>query len=368
MMLCSGVCSSAAAPFLFLLVPLAATQYHPIFDGKIRKTADGRYEAYLVPPAASNHASFLELLPNDDLALAWFSGSAEGADNCSFVLTLLPNGSLQWSRASLVSRRPGYSNQNPVLFLDPTGQVLYLFYSQQLAAGQRSVVGSAEAQANIWMLQSFDGGVSWTTPRDVFTKNGSFDRNRIIYSLKGDWLFPIYYSAEKEEDQFSTVMISWDQQTWVSHPIPHSNYLIQPSIIRPLFTQFLLRAFLRDRCSQHIYTSTSTDDGLTWSDPTRTGLPNNDAAIQACVLTNGHVVLAYNPTTGPRVPLRVSLSEDGGLTWPYSRDLESGGGTEFSYPSLLETGHDGFIHVSYTFNRQTIKYVRFQESWIKNEL
>ena len=84
-MLCSGVCSSAAAPFLFLLVPLAATQYHPIFDGKIRKTADGRYEAYLVPPAASNHASFLELLPNDDLALAWFSGSAEGADNCSIV-------------------------------------------------------------------------------------------------------------------------------------------------------------------------------------------------------------------------------------------------------------------------------------------
>ena len=130
------------------------------------------------------------LLGVDDLALAWFSGSAEGADNCSIVLALLPNGSLQWSRASLVSRRPGYSNQNPVLFLDPTGQVLYLFYSQQPAAGQRSVVGSAEAQANIWMLQSFDGGVSWTTPRDVFTKNGSFDRNRIIYSLKGDWLFP----------------------------------------------------------------------------------------------------------------------------------------------------------------------------------
>ena len=73
-MLCSGVCSSAAAPFLFLLVPLAATQYHPIFDGKIRKTADGRHEAYLVPPAASNHASFLELLPNDDLPTKVCSG------------------------------------------------------------------------------------------------------------------------------------------------------------------------------------------------------------------------------------------------------------------------------------------------------
>ena len=141
-MLCSGVCSSAAAPFLFLLVPLAATQYHPIFDGKIRKTADGRHEAYLVPPAASNHASFLELLPNDDLALAWFSGSAEGADNCSIVLALLPNGSLQWSRASLVSQRPGYSNRTPSSSWTPLGRYSTCSTpsSLQLGRGQWSAV------------------------------------------------------------------------------------------------------------------------------------------------------------------------------------------------------------------------------------
>lgn len=91
--------------------------------GKVRKTGDGRYEAYLVPPAASNHASFLELLPNGDLLLAWFAGKAEGANNCSIVLARLPYKSDQWSTATLVSRRPGYSNQNPVLFLDSTGQV-----------------------------------------------------------------------------------------------------------------------------------------------------------------------------------------------------------------------------------------------------
>lgn len=91
--------------------------------GKIRKTPDGRYEAYLVPPAASNHASFLELLPSGELLLAWFSGTAEGANNCSIVLAHLPSGGDQWSDASLVSRRPGFSNQNPVLFFDSTGKV-----------------------------------------------------------------------------------------------------------------------------------------------------------------------------------------------------------------------------------------------------
>ena len=91
--------------------------------GVVRPTPDGRYEAYMIPPAAANHASFLELLPDGELLLAWFAGTAEGANNCSIVLARLPGNGTQWSAASLISRRDGYSNQNPVLFLDPTGQV-----------------------------------------------------------------------------------------------------------------------------------------------------------------------------------------------------------------------------------------------------
>lgn len=141
--------------------------------------------------------------------MAWFAGTAEGANNCSIVLAHLFHGSDQWTNASIASRRPGYSNQNPVLFLDPTeqvaplypnhhyhktspAQVLYLFHSQQPASG----LASPEADANIWMLQSFDGGFTWTTPRDLFKEKGSFDRNRIISSLKGEWIFPIYYSGK----------------------------------------------------------------------------------------------------------------------------------------------------------------------------
>lgn len=38
---------------------------------------------------------------------------------------------------------------------------------------------------------------------------------------------------------------------------------------------------------------------------------------------------------------------------------------EYSYPSVLQTS-DGYIHVTYTYNRETIKYVKFMESWIYN--
>ena len=106
---------------------VASVVYCVVFSlplGKLRETSSDFYEAYLIPPAPVNHASFLQEMPNGDFLLAWFAGTAEGADNCSIVMSRLPKGSDQWSNARVVSRRPRYSNQNPVLFLDPTGQVI----------------------------------------------------------------------------------------------------------------------------------------------------------------------------------------------------------------------------------------------------
>jgi predicted neuraminidase len=216
------------------------------------------------------------------------------------------------------------------------------------------------------MLLSLDRGLTWTNPHDLFTEKGSFDRNRIIYSLKGNWIFPIYYAVEGDVNEYSAMKISSDQQSWVQYNITHSNYLIQPSVVRPVLGHPSLTAYLRDRRAQNIYSSVSMDDGYTWSKPAPTQFPNNNAAIQACVLNNGHILLVYNPTTKARVPLRVSLSEDRGATWPYSRDLETSNDTslEYSYPSLLQTPDD-FIHVTYTYDRLTIKYVKFLENWIR---
>ena len=180
----------------FFLV--AQTSESKEFDGVVRPTGDGRYEAYMIPPYTSNHASFLEELPTGDLLMAWFSGVAEGANQCSIVLASLPKGSTQWSKAALVSRRDGYSNQNPVLYYDNKQTGLFLFHSQQPASGQfRAGLLNSEEKAHIWMLQSIgDSGMNWTTPKLVFGKDGSFDRNRIILSLTNNWIYPIYYAGE----------------------------------------------------------------------------------------------------------------------------------------------------------------------------
>jgi predicted neuraminidase len=330
------------------------------FDGKIRKTDDGRFKAYMIPPYKTNHASFLELLPNGDLLLAWFSGTKEGRDNVSIVISRLKNGTDQWNKAELVARREGYSNQNPVLFFDNRTKLLHLFHSQQPATTDHLT----EYDANVWTQNSTDLGMTWSPPYDVFSRNSSFDRNRVFHRLNGEWAIPMYYAVKDNSKQYSVFKSTTDGIMWNETIFNNSFYLVQPSVIRPQPGKPTLVVYYRDRRHQNIYKAVSADDGATWTAPQPTSFPNNNAGIQARALLNQHIVIVYNPTHDDRHPLRISLSEDGGITWPYSRDLESGPGPRYSYPCILQTA-DEYIHVSYTYNRDTIKYVKFMEDWIK---
>ena len=144
-----------------------------------------------------------------------------------------------------------------------------------------------------------------------------------------------------------------------------------------------------------------------------TELPNNNSSIQAARLASGHLAMVYNhssaadatdrrlslyddigggedlapaapPATGrsafwgaPRAPMTLAISADEGRTWPVRRNLEVGDGycmtnnskdglnREFSYPSICQTP-DGRIHVTYTYWRQAIKYVRVAEDWARS--
>ena len=164
--------------------------------------------------------------------------------------------------------------------------------------------------------------------------------------------------------------LSHDHVNWKGYPVDKSNYLVQPSVVRPVPQRQYLRAFFRDRRAQHIYSATSNDEGYSWTVPEKTTLPNNNAAIQASMLSSGNMAIVFNPLTKGRNKIRIAISKDGGFTWPYYRDLEdkelssdSGSSVEYSYPSLLQTS-DGYIHISYTYNRDTIKYVRIKETWV----
>ena len=87
-----------------------------------------------------------------------------------------------------------------------------------------------------------------------------------------------------------------------------------------------VHAFLRSTAGV-ICRSDSKDYGKTWSPVYKTSLPNPNSGIDVAKLSDGTLVLAYNPTTkdwGSRGKLALAISFDNGKTWPKKIDLEDG--------------------------------------------
>ncbi|AIS08379.1 hypothetical protein LACWKB8_0057 [Lactobacillus sp. wkB8] len=168
--------------------------------------------------------------------------------------------------------------------------------------------------------------------------------------------------------------------------------------------------FFRSRWADNIYRSFS-NDGSSWTPPKAIDLPNNNSSIQAALLPDGNIILAFNKSSAedatvrrlslfsekttaketsnkkaaktafwgaPRAPLTVAISEDNGKTWPYVRNVAEGSGyaltnnskdkknREFSYPSVKPT-INGKIALTFTYFRQNIAFVEFTEDWVKEE-
>jgi predicted neuraminidase len=375
--------SAAAAAAISLLFAAGVAQsanrtVYQMADGIVRPSPlQGAKEAYLPIILPSNHASNLLALPNGDLLCFWFAGTGEGNSDVSIAMSRLDHDSNRWTLPVVVSRHSGRSDQNPVPFRAPDGK-LWLFHTSQKAhQGQTTSV--------IYKLTSADQGHTWTKPKVLFSKLGSFDRQHVVI-FRHEWLFPTYVSASKgitnnAQNDRSVVKISNDEgKTWRDCEVPGLGGLVQMDIVK-LSPSHLL-AFFRSRYADWIYKSHSSD-GCHWADPVATRLPNNNASMQFVRLKDGHLVVAFNnaqatttrgkPRTAPRQILSVALSVDNGKTWPWVRDVQAGNEppafrpgerSEYSYPSIVQSP-DGMIQMSFTFRRETMKYMTFPEAWIK---
>jgi predicted neuraminidase len=373
-----------------------------------------KVESFIPTEYKSNHAPSLIELENGDILCAWFAGTAEGSGDVRIIGSRLPRGGEQWEACQVFSDEEDHSLQNPFLF-QPPGGPLYLYHTSQETRGMapekwREMVGRGEARgtyvmqgtALIYRLISRDQGKTWESKEVFAGKRGSFCRHPIGILSNGDWIFPMYYSSEHENpalshgDDYSVVRISSDQGgTWTEYPVPESRGRVHMSIVHMNDTHKSIletepgkcTAFFRSRTADFIYRSGSSDYGKTWTPPLPTELPNNNSSLHAIGLKSGLIAVVYNPwkkdivdpKTGVRPKMRnsvsVALSEDGGETFPWIREVEPGDGfrgvqniscnKDHAYPCILQS-RDGNIHIAYSFlNRRCIKYIRVTEEWIK---
>eukprot|EP01101_Sappina_pedata_P012313 TRINITY_DN8439_c0_g1_i1.p1 TRINITY_DN8439_c0_g1~~TRINITY_DN8439_c0_g1_i1.p1 ORF type:complete len:396 (+),score=74.22 TRINITY_DN8439_c0_g1_i1:40-1188(+) len=346
------------------------------WDGIVKQTDDGRYTTLLHPAFKESHASFLEVLPNGDLLCAWFSGMHEGYSGVAIVMSRLVYGSSQWSDFEVLSQREGYSNQNPVIYYDPSRNQVQLYHSQQPASENGD-----ETMAHIWRLVSEDNGYSWSKPELAFDHEGIFCKNRMVLignpldrEISGGLMLPTYNTAAKLVKHNSSVSRSFDSgKTWTTTDIAGSSHMVQPSIVRSADNSTLI-AFFRDRKHEKVYMAKSNNEGKSWTKPKGTRIPNSDSAIQAVTLRSGSIAMVFNNCTKGREWLVVAISDDDGATWPYQRSLEPEDWEsyeaskrkrlQFSYPSVVQDEKER-IHISYSYKGMTIKYVRVDEGWIR---
>jgi len=207
-----------------------------------------------------------------------------------------------------------------------------------------------------------------------FRRLGWQTKNKAIFLEGGRMILPLY----SDGFSFSLMAITDDGgANW-----HYSEPLVAPGNIQASLAvkkNGALVAYMRDNGPppKRLMVSESNDRGESWALVSDSELPNEGSGADVVTLQNGHWVLAWNDTEEGRHSLAISVSEDEGISWPFTRHLELDErdpekATQFSYPSIIE-GKDGAIHVVYSYHSRvaggepgkTIKYARINEAWIK---
>lgn len=347
-------------------------------------------EALIPNQFDSVHAADLLELPDGDLLACWFAGSDEGNADISIAVSRLRAGESRWSAGEIVSDDPSRSEQNPSLFLAPGGEIWLMYTAQTSRTPEDRPNFNLQYTAEIRRKISRDNGYTWGPTETVFSRPGSFCRQKIQVLSSGRWVFGNWICFPDETrngSDVTVVQISDDQgKTWRGVEVPDSAGRVHANLIETAPGK--LTALFRSRFADNIYIAYSEDDGETWTRPERTCLPNNNSSISAIRLQSGSLALIYNPvrfnddtsrTVWPhqRCPVTFAISDDGGKTWPYRRVIEPGEGftgeyndinnRRYEYPVMMQS-KDGKIHAAYSWgNRRCVKYVCVDEAWIRGE-
>ncbi len=369
--------------------------------------AEPRIEAELIFPLSPqhNHAPGIVECPNGDLLVSWYRGAGERkADDVAVYGARRKKGSPKWSEPFVMADNPGFPDCNTTMFIDSQKR-LWLFWPVILANTWESSLTEYRVARDYagdgspkWEMQ----GVLYLKPQDfeaimvpaletrlnemkaflpddartedkiallrarltdkLYQRLGWMPRCKPMVLPNGRILLPLYsdtYSA-------GLMAISDDGgRTWIASK-PLAGYGgIQPTVLRR--NDGTLVAYMRENGPlKRIRVSESKDDGVTWGPVGVTDLPNPGAGIDGLRLANGRWLLIYNDTMRERNSLAVSLSDDEGRTWKWTRHLERHPTGSYHYPAIIQA-RDGTIHAVYSYfveGGKSMKHAAFGEAWI----
>jgi predicted neuraminidase len=366
--------------------------------------AEPAHQAELIFPLhpQHNHAPGLVECPNGDLLVSWYRGSGErSADDVAVFGARRRQGVAGWSEPFLMADLPGFPDCNTTMHIDGQ-QRLWLFWPTILDNTWDSCLTNYRTAKDY----QGDGPPKWDWQGIIPLKPMDFEaemvkgwearvklfgaapprvrdpdqlkrlladklRSRLGWQPRckptvlpsGRILLPLYsdtYSA-------SIMAVSDDGGTtwYASKPLAGFGS-IQPAVLRR--RDGTLVAYMREAGPlRRVRVAESKDDGITWGPVGATELPNPGSGLDAVRLATGSWLLVYNDTTAGRRSLAVSLSDDEGRSWKWTRHLERHDSGSYHYPAVIQ-GRDGTIHVVYSYfveGGKSMKHAAFTKAWVK---
>ena len=292
------------------------------------------------------HAATIVEHKDNQLVCAWFAGKHEGHRESAIHMSYYPD----WSKKTVVISEQQTQKTpcwNPVLFCYQ--QNILLFYK----------LGIMPSRWHGVLTTSNDEGKNWSRPHNLPDGYIGPVKNKPIL-VNNDI---ILCGSSVESPAWQVHMEFLQKDTWSKTPPINdpSLFLIQPAIVQ--CTSGKILALFR---SAHgfIYASHSFDNGVSWSPPIPTKLPNPNSGIDAVHLNNGKILVVYNHSSQYRYPLNLAISYDEGISWKNILELESSPDkVGYSYPSIIQTT-DRKIHIVYSWKCKKINHITFDLSLI----
>ncbi len=396
-----------------------AVGFAAIFIATSALGAEGMLSGELIFPLEHwhNHGSCIVECPNGDMLVCWFHGSGERRDDDVEILgARWIKATNKWTVPFSMADTPGFPDTNCCMIIDQN-DTLWLLWPTIQANLWESALMKIKTSTNYMMA---DGPPKWDMMKVMHVKHsGSFPARvsaKIAEYLGGtepsprtqQWIDHVNKQAEDKLTRrigwftrahpliladgrmlvglysdgfsFSLVGITDDLgKTW-----QYSEPIVGGGNIQPSFAQRedgTIVAYMRDNGPppHKVHISESQDRGETWSKVHDHPILNNPGSgLELMRMKDGDWVCIYNDLPTGRHSLAVSLSDDEGQTWKWTRHLENrrAGEGSFHYPSIIE-GSDGNLHVSYSYfidkphngekPGRSIRYATFDKSWLKGE-
>lgn len=326
------------------------------------------FESSIIPHPKNlltSHSASLAMNPTTRTLYAfWFSGSKEATTDVKIWRSEFKKNS--WTVATpiidpeLLSKYTKFYTRmvgNPVSYVDIKNKLHLFVVSVGLIGGW--------SYSSVNHLISSTYGNSWDSINRLMLSPilniSTLVRTSPIPLIDGGFYLPVYNELL---NKFSMIL-RFDKDNNILELSKMNNIigLLQASIV-PVSSNEAISYFRSSKNvrDNDLLTQRTLDSGISWGAVNKTNLKNYDSSLITIKIDNEHYIMIHNNKPN-RSSLVIAISKDG-INFKDFYEIENKDNYEFSYPVALF--HDGVIDLLYTMNRECIKHLRFNLSWLFN--